>query len=106
MNPLAQNQLSVPVSPIAGDVVAGLSAKPKRLPPRLFYDEIGSGLFEQITALPEYYLSRTERGIFIQHASEMLRQAGEGLTLIELGAGTASKPKVIIDALLRSQMSA
>jgi L-histidine N-alpha-methyltransferase len=107
MNPLALNHLSpISVSPIADDVVAGLSAKPKRLPPRLFYDETGSDLFEQITALPEYYLSRTERAIFTEHASEILQKTGEGLTLIELGAGTASKTKVIIDALLQRQMSA
>jgi dimethylhistidine N-methyltransferase len=105
MNPLAQNQLLPAVSPIAEDVISGLSASPKRLPPRLFYDAAGSDLFEQITELPEYYLTRTERAILSQHASEMLKNAGEGLTLIELGAGTASKTKVIIEALLRQQMS-
>jgi L-histidine N-alpha-methyltransferase len=106
MNPLAQHQALPVVSPIADDVISGLSASPKRLPPRLFYDAAGSDLFEQITELPEYYLTRTERAILSQHASEMLKDAGEGLTLIELGAGTASKTRVIIEALLRQQMSA
>jgi L-histidine Nalpha-methyltransferase len=106
MNPLAQNQLLPVVSPIAEDVISGLSASPKHLSPWLFYDAIGSDLFEQITELPEYYLTRTERAILTKHAGEMLKKAGDGLTLIELGAGTASKTKVIIEALLRRQMSA
>jgi dimethylhistidine N-methyltransferase len=67
---------------------------------------VGSDLFEQITELPEYYLTRTERAIFTSYASDILKKAGEGLTLIELGAGTASKTKVIIEALLRRQMTA
>jgi L-histidine N-alpha-methyltransferase len=106
MNPLAQNQLPVSISSIAEDVISGLSASPKRLSPRLFYDAVGSDLFEQITELPEYYLTRTERTILAKYAGEILRKAGEGLTLIELGAGTASKTKVIIEALLKRQLSA
>src|SRR3954453_21436535 len=106
MNPLGHNQLAAPISSIAEDVIPGLSASPKRLSPRLFYDAEGSELFEQITELPEYYLTRTERAIFVAHAGEILQRAGEGLTLIELGAGTANKTKVIIGALLRRQMSA
>src|SRR5882757_749062 len=106
MNPLAQNQLPVSVSSIAEDVISGLSASPKRLSPRLFYDATGSDLFEQITELPEYYLTRTERAILAKYAGEILRKAGEGLTLIELGAGTASKTKVIIEALLTRQLRA
>ena len=69
----------------------GLSASPKRLPAWLFYDEAGSALFEQITELPEYYLTRTERSIFEAFAGEILQAAGQPLTLVELGAGTASK---------------
>src|SRR4051812_44864471 len=106
MNPLVQNQIAPAVSPIAEDVANGLSRSPKCLPPWLFYDAEGSELFEQITELPEYYLTRTERSIFVEHAGEILQRAGEGLTLIELGAGTANKTKVIIEALLRRQMSA
>lgn len=90
---------------IAADVRAGLSATPKTLPPRLFYDEAGSELFEQITTLPKYYLTRTEQSIFLAHAAEMLHRAGDGLTLIELGAGTAAKTSVIIKALFETQMS-
>ena len=90
-------------SEIAEDVQRGLTQYPKALPPRLFYDAAGSALFEQITGLPEYYLTRTERGIFEKHAGEMLDQTGQGLTLIELGAGTATKTSIIIRALMRRQ---
>jgi L-histidine N-alpha-methyltransferase len=83
---------------IAREVRVGLSATPKTLAPWLFYDEAGSDLFEQITQLPEYYLTRIERGIFTTHAEEILREAASAngphpagkLTLIELGAGTAT----------------
>ena len=81
----------------------GLSATPKRLPSWLFYDEAGSALFEQITELPEYYLTRTERTIFETYAGEMLQAAGASLTLIELGAGTASKTCILIEELLQRQ---
>lgn len=88
---------------IALDVYEGLTATPKRLPAKLFYDAAGSQLFEQITELPEYYLTRTERSIFEQYAAEILRQAGPSLTLVELGAGTATKTSVLIEELLRQQ---
>src|SRR5271165_2197267 len=84
----------------------GLSATPKRLPCWLLYDEIGSELFEQITELPEYYLTRTERSILERYAGEILQQAGPSLTLVELGAGTASKTCILIEELLRRQSRA
>ena len=87
----------------AAAVREGLSATPKRLPSWLFYDEAGSALFEQITELPEYYLTRTERAIFEGHAGEMLQAAGPSLTLVELGAGTATKTCVLIEELLQRQ---
>ena len=88
---------------IALDVYHGLSAEPKRLPSKLFYDGPGSQLFEEITELPEYYLTRTERSIFESYAGEILRQAGPSLTLIELGAGTATKTCILIEELLQQQ---
>jgi L-histidine N-alpha-methyltransferase len=102
---------SKPLQFLANDATAaavreGLSASPKRLPSWLFYDEAGSALFEQITELPEYYLTRTERGIFESHAREMLTAAGPSLTLVELGAGTASKTSVLIEELLERQSRA
>lgn len=92
------------VSPIAQDVLRGLSTKPKCLPPKLFYDAAGSHLFEQITRTPEYYPTRTERAILEQFAGEMVRQAGSNLTLVELGAGSAYKTRVLIRAILRRQL--
>jgi dimethylhistidine N-methyltransferase len=89
--------------PIAAAVAAGLARTPKSLPPTLFYDRIGSELFEQITALPEYYLTRTETAILEQSADEIAARAGELVTLIELGAGTAAKTRILIRALLRRQ---
>jgi L-histidine Nalpha-methyltransferase len=81
----------------------GLSASPKWLPSKLFYDQAGSALFEQITELPEYYLTRTERAIFESYAGEMLQAAGPSLTLVELGAGTASKTCILIEQLMARQ---
>ena len=91
-------------SPLAEEVLEGLSASPKRLPPKLFYDSRGSRLFEQITELPEYYLTRTERAIFQEYAGEIVQQAGSNLTLIELGAGSASKTRILVEALARRQL--
>jgi len=100
-------QLQCVVDPaIAREVREGLSAKPKRLPAKLFYDEAGSALFEQITDLPEYYLTRTERAIFEDYAAEILETAGPSLTLVELGAGTASKTCILIEELLQRQTRA
>ncbi len=94
----------VPALPsIAADVLRGLTRSPKALPPTLFYDSIGSSLFEQITALPEYYLTRTETGILEDKADEIVSRVGSGVTLIEFGAGTAAKTRILIRALLRLQ---
>jgi L-histidine Nalpha-methyltransferase len=102
----AINKPAILVSPIAEDVLRGLSARPRNLPPKLFYDAAGSHLFEQITETPEYYPTRTERAILGDFAGEMVQQAGSNLTLVELGAGSASKTQVLIEALLRRQLRA
>src|SRR5215469_1724923 len=102
----AINKPAVLVSPIAEEVMSGLSARPRTLPPKLFYDAAGSQLFDQITETPEYYPTRTERAILREFAGEMVRQAGNNLTLVELGAGSASKTQVLIHALLRRQLRA
>jgi L-histidine N-alpha-methyltransferase len=85
------------------DVREGLTASPKHLPAKLFYDEVGSQLFEQITELPEYYLTRTERSILERYAVDILQQAGSSLTLVELGAGTATKTCILIEELVQRQ---
>ncbi|HEY6413425.1 MAG TPA: L-histidine N(alpha)-methyltransferase [Edaphobacter sp.] len=96
---------------MAVEVRKGLTGTPKTLSPWLFYDEAGSDLFEQITELPEYYLTRTERGIFAAHADEIIAQASlpsgndpaPVLTVIELGAGTATKTGILLAATVRRQ---
>jgi L-histidine N-alpha-methyltransferase len=88
---------------VAADAKEGLLAHPKRLPPRLFYDAQGSALFEQITTLPEYYPTRTELGLFEAHGAQMLAQAGRALTIVELGAGSGAKTRVLLRALLAQQ---
>ena len=110
--------------PVADATRRGLTATPKSLPPWLFYDATGSRLFEQITALPEYYLTRTERDLFTAHAAEIFHalwcspNRGDGcpmsdglssdmgiypLTIAELGAGTASKTGILLRALAQQQ---
>lgn len=89
---------------MAEEVLEGLSACPKKLPPKLFYDAQGSRLFEKITELPEYYLTRTERAIFQEYAGAIMEQAGSNLTLVELGAGSASKTRILVETLARRQL--
>jgi len=80
------------------DVREGLSASPKVLPPKWFYDERGSMLFEQITELPEYYPTRAERSILVAKAAEIAART-RAHTLVELGAGSAAKTRLLLDAL-------
>src|SRR5512145_1919386 len=88
-----------PLSGMAADVRAGLTKPFKELSPRYFYDERGSELFERITDLPEYYPTRSERAILQREAAAICRAANEPATLIELGSGSASKTRVLLDAL-------
>lgn len=82
---------------LAADVRDGLTARPKSLPPKWFYDAVGSELFEQITRLEEYYPTRRERQILRLHAAEVAA-ATRPQTLIELGSGSAEKTRLLIDA--------
>lgn len=83
----------------------GLSSTPKQLPPWLFYDEAGSQLFDQITELPEYYLTRTERSILAADAGAMIARASAGkrVRITELGAGSADKTRILLQAAVRRQ---
>ena len=91
-------------TPLGAEVYRGLTAMPKQLSPWLFYDQRGSELFEAITELPEYYLTRTERAIFAERADEIVEAAGSReLTIVELGAGTAAKTQVLLAAAVRRQ---
>jgi L-histidine N-alpha-methyltransferase len=83
---------------LAEDVREGLSSPFKELPPKYFYDERGSELFERITELPEYYPTRTERAILHEHAGEIVG-AAKPTTLIELGSGAAAKTRELLNAI-------
>ena len=83
---------------LAADARAGLTASPKWLPPVWFYDERGSQLFDEITRLPEYYLTAAERSILAAHAKD-IATAAHADTLVELGSGTSDKTRLILDAM-------
>lgn len=82
---------------VEAEVVAGLTAKPKRLPPKFFYDERGSKLFEAITELPEYYPTRTELAIFDAHMATIARSIGPGSCLVEYGSGSSLKIRRVLE---------
>ena len=86
---------------LRADVRAGLTATPKWLPPKWFYDATGSALFEKITELPEYYPTRAERAVLAQRAGEFAAIAARaGVdTLVELGSGSSEKTRLLLDAL-------
>ncbi len=97
------SHLAEAVDPIAATARLGLTSPQKTLPPWLFYDEAGSNLFEQITALPEYYLTRTERALFQRYADDIFLDLNDPVTIVELGAGTATKTGILLDAATRFQ---
>ncbi|WP_181780594.1 L-histidine N(alpha)-methyltransferase [Pseudonocardia pini] len=79
------------------DARAGLTATPKELPPKYFYDARGSELFEEITALPEYYPTRTERALLEESAAAIAAASGAD-TVVELGSGSSAKTRLLLDA--------
>ncbi len=87
----------------AEDVRAGLTAARKSLPPKYFYDELGSALFEAISVLPEYYLTRCEAEILERYAPEMVRALGGPIEIVEFGSGSARKTRTLIGAALEAQ---
>lgn len=88
-------------SALAADVRRGLTAAPKDLPPKWFYDDRGSQLFDEITRLPEYYPTRAERAILLGRADEIAGLTGAD-TLVELGSGTSEKTRLLLSALARA----
>ena len=82
----------------AADVVAGLSTKPKRLPPKYFYDVAGSALFERITGLPEYYPTRSELELLGKYAPAIAAQFPPGCAMIEFGSGSSRKARILLGA--------
>jgi len=82
----------------AADVVAGLSGHPKSLPPKYFYDSIGSALFERITRLPEYYPTRSELELLNKHAPAIASLFPPGCALVEFGGGSSTKARILLRA--------
>jgi dimethylhistidine N-methyltransferase len=94
-------QLRLPT--FAEDVAAGLGASPRRLNSKYFYDAVGSALFDAITYLPEYYLTRAETDVLREWGWEIVRALGNPVEFIELGSGSATKTRLLIEETLRVQ---
>ena len=88
-----------PGGDFADAVLSGLAQTPKVVPARYFYDAAGSALFEAITALPEYYPTRTEVGLLTAHAAEVAATAGPGRAVIEFGSGSSIKTPLLLRAI-------
>ena len=84
------------------DVLSGLERRPRAIPARWFYDRRGSELFEDITDLPEYYPTRTERAILIDACPQVAAIAGEGRAVVEFGSGSSVKTPILLDAVAPS----
>jgi len=100
MSQLLDSALSAPHSDMLADVREGLSRPQKELPPKYFYDQVGSLLFEEITQLPEYYLTAVERDLLLQCTQWFVTSTG-CRTLVEFGAGSAAKTRILLDGMLR-----
>ncbi len=84
---------------VKDEIVSGLKQEQKQLPSKYFYDEHGSRLFERITGLEEYYLSRAEKSILAKYTREITELIGQGAMLIEPGSGSSKKTRLLLDAL-------
>jgi L-histidine Nalpha-methyltransferase len=100
---IQQAALPAQANHFAEDVRIGLTATPKTLPPKYFYDALGSQLFEAICLLPEYYLTRAEGEIFERHAAAIVAQLPAPVSIVELGSGSSIKTRLLIEALLARQ---
>lgn len=102
--PIRTARIDVHITPadaratLRADVLLGLTSRPKRLPPKYFYDARGSALFEKITTLPEYFPTRTEAALLAAHVDEIADLTG-ATTLIELGSGSSAKTRLLLDAV-------
>ncbi len=95
--------VSHPAASLREAVAEGLSASPKWLCCRFFYDSVGSHLFERICQLPEYYLTRTERALLEKYAPAIIHAAGRDLALVEFGSGSSCKTRLLLRAALAQQ---
>lgn len=89
----------IALSPFGQDMLMALRRRPRQIPPKYFYDARGSALFEQICELPEYYPTRTELGILQRHADEIAALMGDQAELIEFGAGSLRKVRLLLEAM-------
>ncbi|MCP5459664.1 MAG: L-histidine N(alpha)-methyltransferase [Gammaproteobacteria bacterium] len=87
------------IADLREEVLKGLATRPKSIPPKFFYDERGSQLFDAICELPEYYLTRTEIGLLRKHCGEIAELAGSECLLIELGSGASKKVRLLLEAV-------
>jgi len=101
--PLARTAARDSATQLREEILVGLRSTPAVIAPKFFYDSLGCKLFEAITALPEYYPTRTERGIFERHAGEIAAAAGQHPVLIDLGAGNCEKAAGLFDSLRPAQ---
>jgi len=103
---MSPGQTALRIAPIAAsdsfatDVTAGLAKKPKRLPPKYFYDSVGSALFERITRLPEYYPTRSELELLNKHAPAIASLFPTGCALVEFGGGSSTKARILLRAAM------
>jgi dimethylhistidine N-methyltransferase len=88
----------MPAAALADEIIAGLTAKPKRIPPKYFYDETGAQLFEAITETPEYYPTRCEIAILRDRADEIARFIPSGAAVVEFGSGSSRKARLLMAA--------
>jgi dimethylhistidine N-methyltransferase len=92
----ARDAFAPATNEFAADVLAGLTSMPKRLSPKYFYDRAGSELFERITELPEYYLTRCDVGVLTEHADDIAALIPPGAALIEFGSGSSAKTRIVL----------
>src|SRR5206468_13020807 len=92
-------EAGAPDPAFARDVRACLAGRPRSISPKWFYDERGSRLFDAICELPEYYPTRTELAILTQHAPEIAAHIGPGAEIVEFGAGSLRKVRLLLDAM-------
>lgn len=97
----APDRRKTPRAADLAEILAGLRAAPKKLSPKFFYDERGSELFDEITRLPEYYLTQTELAIMRRHVDEIAGLVGPTASLIEFGSGSSTKTRILLEHLDR-----
>jgi dimethylhistidine N-methyltransferase len=99
---IAEDPAAVPAhQEFARDLLAALAKRPRLLSPKYFYDAAGSALFDRICELPEYYLTRCELGLLSAHAPEIADHIGAGAEIVEFGAGSLAKIRLLLDAVAR-----